>query len=220
MSAARRGRQGRDAGFELKGVSDRAAGRETARQCALAHVQGGRDALVAGPSAPANRRCSAPLRACGRSARAASRRRQGDLMMLPQRPYIPLGSLREAVAYPKPVDAYPDGRDRKGDESRSASALSSSQLDKSDLWQMRLSGGEQQRLAVARALLCGARLVVPRRSHGFARRARAKPISMARSASELPDATLISIGHRSTLDAFHKRRIELKPHAGAAATVA
>src|SRR5208337_3552523 len=93
-------------------------------------------------------------------------------------------------------------------------------LDESDNWQMRLSGGEQQRLAVARALLAApdwlfldeATASLDEKSESDLYRAIAKT---------LPKTTLVSIGHRSTLNAFHKRRIAFKPHQeGAPAAVA
>ena len=141
-----------------------------------------------------------------------------DLMMLPQRPYIPLGSLREAVAYPKSVDAYPVGAIEKAVTAVGLGQLVD-QLDKSDLWQMRLSGGEQQRLAVARALLAEpAWLFLDEATASLDEKSEADLYHAI--TNELPQATLVSIGHRSTLEAFHKRRIVVTPHAGAAATVA
>ena len=74
------------------------------------------------------------------------------MLLLPQRPYIPMGTLRAAVAYPGLPDAYADADLR---EALAAVRLPhlADQLDAEDNWTQRLSGGEQQRLAVARALL-------------------------------------------------------------------
>lgn len=73
-------------------------------------------------------------------------------LLLPQRPYIPQGTLRGAVVYPNTTDQFPDAAIR---DALTAAQLAHlvDHLDESDTWERRLSGGEQQRLAIARALL-------------------------------------------------------------------
>ena len=83
---------------------------------------------------------------------------------------------------------------------------------------MRLSGGEQQRLAVARALLAAPDwLFLDEATASLDEESEAKLYRAI--AKMLPKTTLVSIGHRSTLNAFHKRRIAFEPHEGAPATV-
>ena len=140
------------------------------------------------------------------------------LMLLPQRPYIPIGPLRDALAYPASTASFTEAQLRDALMQVGLDAFAD-RLDDSDNWQMRLSGGEQQRLAVARALLAApdwlfldeATASLDEESEARLYRAIAKT---------LPKTTLVSIGHRSTLNAFHKRRIAFEPHEGAPATVA
>ena len=76
----------------------------------------------------------------------------GTSLFLPQRPYIPLGTLRHAVTYPAAGRRY---RRRGGRDALTEAGLGhlAPRLDDEDNWAQRLSGGEQQRLALARALL-------------------------------------------------------------------
>jgi putative ATP-binding cassette transporter len=140
-----------------------------------------------------------------------------NIMLLPQRPYIPIGSLRAAIAYPASPDKFADAAIREALSHVDLPALAD-HLDETDNWQMRLSGGEQQRLAVARALLAAPDwLFLDEATSALDEASEARIYTMI--AKLLPETTLVSIGHRSTLAAFHKRRIELHPQINAATTV-
>ena len=140
------------------------------------------------------------------------------LMLLPQRPYIPLGPLRDAIAYPAAGDSVADDVLAATLTKVGLPALAS-RLNDSDNWQMRLSGGEQQRLAVARALLAKPDWLFLDESTASLDEQSEADLYRA-IATALPGTTIVSIGHRSTLAAFHKRRIELQAHVGGPATLA
>ena len=143
---------------------------------------------------------------------------QASLMLLPQRPYLPDGTLRDAVAYPQAGAAVDDATLVDALTKVGLPALAA-RLNDVDNWQMRLSGGEQQRVAVARALIAKPDwLFLDESTASLDEKGEADLYAMI--AKSLPGATLISIGHRSTLAAFHKRRIEVTKGADGVAAVA
>ena len=131
------------------------------------------------------------------------------VMLLPQKPYIPIGSLRGAICYPSDASAY-------GDLDLIAALKAArlgdfvNRLDEEENWGQRLSGGEQQRVAIARALLAKPDWLFL--DEATAALDDVSEAAIYRTLAELlPTTTLVSIGHRSTLAAFHRRRIEMKP---------
>ena len=133
-------------------------------------------------------------------------------LLLPQRPYIPLGTLRGAVVYPNTAEQFSDAAIR---DALTAAQLPQlvDRLDETDAWERRLSGGEQQRLAIARALLAKPEwLFLDEATASLDEPSEAALYRMLRE--RLPGTTIVSIGHRSTLDAFHDRRIALEPEGG------
>jgi putative ATP-binding cassette transporter len=131
------------------------------------------------------------------------------VMVVPQKPYIPIAPLREAVAYPSAPAAYGDDAIRKALEDVHLGGLAS-QLDREDMWSQRLSGGEQQRIALARALLMRPDwLFMDESTSALDEKLEAEMYAVL--AERLPATTLISIGHRSTLGALHHRRLGMAP---------
>ncbi|MEH3120076.1 MAG: ABC transporter ATP-binding protein/permease [Methylorubrum populi] len=130
-------------------------------------------------------------------------------LVLPQRPYIPLGSLRGAVAYPHTVDRFSDEAIREALRAAQLPHLAEN-LDEVDSWDRRLSGGEQQRLAIARAILAKPDwLFLDESTAALDEETEAEIYRMLRAT--MPGTTLVSIGHRSTLHRHHDRRVEMKP---------
>jgi putative ATP-binding cassette transporter len=78
---------------------------------------------------------------------------QGTKLFLPQKSYIPQGPLKQAVAYPEVADRYTDEEVRDALRMVKLHAVAEKDLDESANWSMQFSGGEQQRLALARVVL-------------------------------------------------------------------
>lgn len=129
------------------------------------------------------------------------------LMMLPQRPYFPVGSLQAAIAYPAEANAY--SADRVGDALTSVGLPQLAlRLTEEAHWNRMLSLGEQQRLGLARALLHAPQYLFL--DEATASLDEASEAALYRLLEEkLPATTMVSIGHRSTLAAFHQRNVGL-----------
>lgn len=130
------------------------------------------------------------------------------MLTLPQRPYLPVGSLRGALAYPEPMANYSDEALREALETAGLPELSA-RLDETGLWPSILSGGEQQRLAVARALL--ARPDVLLLDEATSNLDEASEAALYRTLRQrLPQTAILSIGHRASLRPLHDRQIVLE----------
>ena len=135
--------------------------------------------------------------------------KDAKIMLLPQRPYFPVGTLAAAVSYPAKLGTFP--ADRLTDAIAAAGLPEwSERLDEEAHWNRMLSQGEQQRLAIARALLQEPDyLLLDEATASLDEPAEAMLYRLL--ADRLKGTTIISIGHRSTLGAFHARRIALVP---------
>ncbi len=130
-------------------------------------------------------------------------------LVLPQRPYLPNGSLRAAVSYPAEPGSYSDDAIRDALDAARLGALKE-RLNDEDIWSQRLSGGEQQRLAIARALLAQPDwLLLDEATAALDEKLEAEIYQAI--AERLPGTTVISIGHRSTLASMHKRHLAMQP---------
>jgi putative ATP-binding cassette transporter len=132
---------------------------------------------------------------------------KATLMVLPQRPYFPIGSLKAAVVYPAEAGAF--GSDRVRDILTAVGLPQlASRLEEEAHWSRMLSLGEQQRLGLARALLHEPQYLFL--DEATASLDEASEAMLYRLLEEkLPATTIVSIGHRSTLEAFHQRNVVL-----------
>jgi putative ATP-binding cassette transporter len=132
----------------------------------------------------------------------------GRRLFLPQRPYIPLGTLRHAIAYPEAESGFDDA---SMIAALTASGLGSfaGRLDEDANWAQTLSGGEQQRLAIARALLIKPDwLFLDEATASLDPESeRALYLLLKR---ELPATTIVSIAHRESVAAFHDRHLRIE----------
>ncbi|NDP62836.1 ABC transporter ATP-binding protein/permease [Polaromonas sp.] len=133
-----------------------------------------------------------------------------DAMFIPQRPYFPDGSLRNALAYPQPAAQYDDAALKQALIDAMLPQLTG-RLDDEDAWSQKLSGGEQQRLAIARVLLKKPRWIFADEATSALDEAAEKTIYQKLLASvRSAHGSLVSIAHRPTVAAFHDKLWELE----------
>ena len=139
------------------------------------------------------------------------------MMFMPQRPYLPLGTLREAVVYPAAAGKFSD------DEVKQALLRCGldhlvDRLDDDERWDRVLSGGEQQRLAFVRLLLHKPEWVFMDEATS-ALDEEGQESLMGLFTEELAGTTVVSIAHRPGMDAFHDRTLTLVQSVGGARLV-
>lgn len=200
--------EGADANLEIRNLSlSLPDGREVVRVGALT-LRPGETTLLTGPSGSGKSTLFRAIAGIWPFGSGDIRLPHGaPLLLLPQRPYLPVGTLRAAACYPAAPDAWSTGE--------LAEALAAVQLphlvarlDEEDHWAQTLSLGEQQRLALARALLARPDwLFLDEATSAMDEGLEASSYGLL--ARALPQATIVSIGHRSTLHALHARRIDM-----------
>jgi putative ATP-binding cassette transporter len=132
------------------------------------------------------------------------------LMMLPQRPYFPIGKLSAAIVYPADAAEFSPEQVREVLTAVGLERLES-QLEQEAHWNQQLSLGEQQRLGLARALLHAPQyLFLDEATASLDEPSEARLYRLLQQ--RLPATTIVSIGHRSTLDAFHENNVALIRH--------
>ena len=131
--------------------------------------------------------------------------RDARMLFLPQRPYLPIGVLRDVVSYPMPARGVADGTLREALEVVGLTELAG-RLDEAAHWALQLSPGEQQRIAFARALVQKPEwLFLDEATSAVDEATEARLYRLVRE--RLAETTVFSIGHRATLRPFHARRL-------------
>ncbi len=131
--------------------------------------------------------------------------KNAKVMMLPQRPYFPIAPLAAAIAYPAEPGSFDNAKVAALIESVGLPGLAS-RVEEEAHWNRMLSLGEQQRLGIARAILHAPDyLFLDEATASLDEPAEAELYKLL--ADRLGAATIVSIGHRSTLAAFHRRRL-------------
>jgi putative ATP-binding cassette transporter len=172
------------------------------------HLEHGQNTVVRGRSGAGKSTLFRAIAGVWPFGRGTVERPAGQIMFLPQKPYIPLGTLRRVVTYPAAMDAY--------SSEVIASALAdaglgglASELDVDMSWGQRLSGGEQQRLAFARALLARPDwLFMDEATASLDPQAEEELYHMLRQ--RLPDTTVVSIAHRPEIADLHDTTLTLE----------
>jgi vitamin B12/bleomycin/antimicrobial peptide transport system ATP-binding/permease protein len=141
----------------------------------------------------------------------------GRVLFLPQKPYLPIGTLREVVSYPTPPAGVADAELAEALTAVGLPELTA-RLGESAHWAQALSPGEQQRIAFARALVQKPDwLFLDEATSAVDEQTEATLYGLLRQ--RLPGTTVVSVGHRSTLRAFHARRLVVTLNGTGPATV-
>jgi len=131
------------------------------------------------------------------------------VLFLPQKPYLPIGTLREAVSYPMPAGGVDGTNLREALEAVGLPELAG-RLDETCHWALQLSPGEQQRIAFARALVQKPDwLFLDEATSAVDEATEARLYRLLHD--RLPRTTLFSVGHRATLRPFHDRQLFVQP---------
>ena len=133
---------------------------------------------------------------------------KGKMLFLPQKPYMPIGSLREALSYPDAPERFNDAAYETALEMAQLSHLAG-RLDEHNNWSWLLSGGEQQRLSFARLFLQRPQYVFLDEATSALDEENEKTLYQTMLAF-LPDMTLVSVSHHPQLTQFHHKRLHLE----------
>jgi putative ATP-binding cassette transporter len=135
---------------------------------------------------------------------------EARVLFLPQKPYLPVGTLKDALCYPDSPAAHTDQDCLAALDACGLGALAP-RLQENANWSLTLSGGEQQRLAFARTLLYRPDwLFLDEATSALDESAEQTMYALVKA--RLPKTSIISIAHRTAVQAFHERQIMIDPH--------
>ena len=173
-------------------------------------VRRGESTVVRGPSGSGKTtlfRVLAGLWPFGRGRIATPR--DARVLFLPQKPYLPIGTLKDALCYPDTADMHTDAECNEVLDACGLGHLGS-RLAEATNWSLILSGGEQQRIAFARALLYRPEwLFLDEATSALDEAAERRMYDLLKQ--RLPGMTLISVAHRQSVAAFHDRQLTINP---------
>ncbi|HEV2054857.1 MAG TPA: ABC transporter ATP-binding protein/permease [Methylomirabilota bacterium] len=182
----------------------------------------GESALLSGPSGAGKSTLIRAIAGIWPFGRGEIRVPRGPVLFLPQKPYLPIGTLREVISYPTPAGGLPAGEldDQVLREALEAVGLPelAGRLDEAGHWALQLSPGEQQRIAFARALVQKPDwLFLDEATSAVDEAAETRLYQLVRD--RLRGTAVLSVGHRSSLRAFHDRQLVVKPNGSAPASI-
>ncbi len=178
----------------------------------------GESALLSGPSGIGKSTLIRAIAGIWPFGRGEIRIPPGRALFLPQKPYLPIGTLREVVSYPTPAGGLDDQALRKALADVGLPELAD-RLDEAGNWALQLSPGEQQRIAFARAIVQKPDwLFLDEATSAVDEAAETRLYQLVRD--RLRGTAVLSVGHRSTLRAFHGRQLVVKPNGAAPASIA
>ncbi len=177
----------------------------------------GESALLSGPSGAGKSTLIRAIAGIWPFGRGEIRVPRGPVLFLPQKPYLPIGTLREVISYPTPAGGLDDQVLREALEAVGLPELAG-RLDEAGHWALQLSPGEQQRIAFARALVQKPDwLFLDEATSAVDEAAETRLYQLVRA--RLRGTAVLSVGHRSSLRAFHGRQLVVKPGGSAPASI-
>jgi putative ATP-binding cassette transporter len=177
----------------------------------------GESALLSGPSGAGKSTLIRAIAGIWPFGRGEIRVPRGHVLFLPQKPYLPIGTLREVISYPTPTGGFDDQVLREALEAVGLPELAG-RLDEAGHWALQLSPGEQQRIAFARALVQKPDwLFLDEATSAVDEAVESRLYQLVHD--RLRGTAVLSVGHRSSLRAFHGRQLVVKPNGSAPASI-